>query len=448
MKISYIKFLYSESDNIFNNYLVCDLYNNCKIPGNSNHLANQDKIKSVLNLSVGNGHVIVFPEKFISSIHKSGSIRKNFYSEFSDTFTSEQVSVVSKGIIRNHVQKALEYLFHKRGLPFVHLWFYPDGARNIFSFRIDTDMGSKEDIISLDDLLQDYNIPATWFVETKSSQKWIDLFLKLNNQEISYHCYRHKNFFSNKKNAENIAIGLKVLKDAGIKPKGYAAPYGEWNNKIAGAIDSFSFLYSSEFGFAYDTLPLFPYCRNGFSKTLQIPIHPVSIGRLHWGGHSEENMLKYFSRIIEQKLLFNEPVILYTHPFEKRLKVFEKVFESIINYNAEISKDINSGTKKIRILTFSDYAEWWKKRLTVKWSAEVKNNKVFIKGIDADESIKCRAAYPSGENCILSAGDDESFNIEDAGIDFHPLVNPVELRRRTLKMIKHDILGKIRKLKQ
>lgn len=448
LKISYIKFLYSESDELFNNYLICDLYNNCKIPGNANHLANQDKIKSVLKLSVGKGNLIVFPEKFIPSIHKIGSIRKNFYSEFSNSFTSEQVSSVSKGIIRNHVQKALEYLFHKRGLPFVHLWFYPNGARNIFSFRIDTDMGSKEEIDSLNNLLQNYNISATWFVETKSSQSWIDLFSKLNNQEISYHCYRHKNFFSSKKNEENIAKGLKVLENAGIKPKGYAAPYGEWNSKVGEAIDNFNFLYSSEFGFAYDTLPLFPYYKSDFSKTLQIPIHPVSVGRLHWGGHSEENMVKYFSGIIDQKLLFNEPIILYTHPFEKRLNVFEKVFESIINYNIEISKVNNSIIKKIPILTFSEFTEWWKKRLAVKWSAEVKNGKVFIDSINADESIKCRAIYPSGENCILSATKDESLKIEEEKIEFHPLVNPDGLRKRTVKMIKYDILGYIRKLKQ
>ena len=448
LKISYTKFLYSESDELFYNFLICDLYNNCKIPGNSNHLENQNKIKSVLDLPVGKGNLIVFPEKFVSSIHKSGSIRKNFYSEFSIDYTSEQVALVTKGVIRLHIEKALEYLFHKRGLPFVHLWFYPYGARNIFSLRIDTDMGSKEEINSLFSLLQNYNISATWFVETKSSQNRIELFSKLYNQEISYHCYRHRNFLSYKKNMENIEIGLKILENAGIKSQGYASPYGEWNKTIARAVDNFDFLYSSEFSFAYDSLPLYPYFKSDFSKVMQIPIHPVSIGRLYWGGHSEDNMVKYFLGIIRQKLLFNEPIILYTHPFEKKLNVFAKVFETIISYNLENKKGINSVIKKIPILTFSEFAEWWNKRLAVKWSAEEKNGKVLISAINPDASIRWRAIYPSGEKYILSEAEDDMINIDKDKFEFHPNVNPYELRRRSLRMIKYDIIGKIRKLKQ
>ena len=448
MKISFIKFLYSESDVLFDDNLICDLYNHCKIPANSNHLENQDKIKSVLTLSVGKGNLVVFPEGFVSLVHRSGLIRKNFYSPFSNDFTSEQVSKVSKGEIRIHIQKALVYLFHKRGLPFVHLWFYPEGVRNIFSFRIDTDMGTEEEINSLNNLLQNYSIPATWFVETKSAQNRIESFLKLKNQEISYHCYRHKTFLSYKKNEENIEKGLKILGKTGINPKGYAAPYGKWNRTIAKAIDKFDFLYSSEFGFAYDSLPLFPYYNAGFSKTLQIPIHPVSVGRLKWGGHSEENMIKYFFSVIEQKLFFNEPVILYTHPFEKRLKVFEKVFERILNYNRENS-GINETVKaKIPILTFSEYAEWWKKRLAVNWSTEEINGKIVIKADNPDETVKWRALYPSGDKYILSAVNNEMVKIEDEKNESLQPFSPHELRKRTFQMIKYDIIGQLRKLKQ
>ncbi len=448
LKLSYIKFLYSESDKLFNNYLVCDLYNHCKIPANGNHLDDQEKMKSVLTLSVGKGNLAVFPEGFISLIHKSRAIRKNFYSEFSNQFTSERVAVVSKGIIRIHIQKAIEYLFHKRGLPFVHLWFHPDGAINIFSFRIDTDMGTEEEINSLNKLLQDYDIPATWFVETKSSQDRIELFSNLKNQEISYHCYRHKNFLSYKKNVENIKKGLTILKNAGIKPKGYASPYGEWNNTVAKAIDNFNFLYSSEFGFAYDTLPLYPYYNSYFSKAIQIPIHPVSVGRLHWGGHSEENMIKYFFSIIENKLFLDEPIIFYTHPFEKRLNVFEKVFERIHFYNRENSISNDSLNGKIPILSLSEYAEWWKKRLAVKWSAEEKDGEVFISTNNSDESFKFVATYPSGEKYFLSTIKDKKVKIEKKKDELQTVVNLHKLRKKTLQMIKYDIIGQIRKLKQ
>ena len=444
-----MKFLCSKSGKLFNNYLICDLYNRSKIAENANHLENQNKENCVLEFSVGKGKVIVFPEGSVSLIHNNSTIRKNFYSEFSKEYTSERVAKVSKGVIRIHIQKALEYLFQKRNLPFVHLWFFPGDAKNIFCFRVDTDMGSREEIISLNNLLQDFNIPSTWFVETKSSESWIKLFSELDNQEIAFHCYKHKTFLSYKKIEGDVQTGLKILESVGIKPKGYAAPYGKWNETIAKVIDNFGFLYSSEFDFAYDALPLYPFYKSTFSKALQIPIHPVSVGRLHWGGHSEENMVKYFLNIIEQKLFLNEPVILYTHPFEKRLKVFEKVFKQIKEFDPG-----KSANQEISILTFSKYAEWWKKRLSINWNAEVKDGKVFISASNMDESIKCRVNYPSGEKTLLSLNQDEENKIEEDNFEFHnsfpkdPWYNPNELRRKNLQMVKYDIIGILRKLKQ
>lgn len=445
LKYSYLKFLYTGADNIFNNSLVCDLYKGSKVSRKANHLENQNNENSILDFSIGKGNVIVFPEGFVSFIHQSGAIRKNFYSPFSSEYTSEQVSRVSKGVIRIHVQKALEYLFHKRNLPFVHLRFFPNDAKNIFSFRVDTDLGTKEEIISLNDLLQNFNITATWFVETKSSQEWIRLFSELKNQEIAYHCYRHRIFLSYEKNVKDIKTGLKVLDNAGIKPKGYAAPYGSWTKTIARVVDKFNFIYSSEFGFAYDALPFYPFYNSVFSKALQIPIHPVSAGRLHWSGHSEENMINYFLNVIERKLIFDEPVILYTHPFEKRLNVFEKVFERIISFNSGSTQSIS---QKIPILTFSEYAEWWKKRLDINWDAEDRAGKVFILTSNEDKSVKCRVIYPSGDKTILSLSNNEEKKVEEEKIEFNPSYNPNELRKKTLKMIKYDILGKLRKLKQ
>ena len=444
-----MKFLCSKSGKLFNNYLICDLYNRSKIAENANHLENQNKENCVLEFSVGKGKVIVFPEGSVSLIHNNSTIRKNFYSEFSKEYTSERVAKVSKGVIRIHIQKALEYLFQKRNLPFVHLWFFPGDAKNIFCFRVDTDMGSREEILSLNNLLQDFNISSTWFVETKSSESWIKLFSELDNQEIAFHCYKHKTFLSYKKIEGDVQTGLKILESVGIKPKGYAAPYGKWNETIAKVIDNFGFLYSSEFDFAYDALPLYPFYKSTFSKALQIPIHPVSVGRLHWGGHSEENMVKYFLNIIEQKLFLNEPVILYTHPFEKRLKVFEKVFKQIKEFDPG-----KSANQEISILTFSRYAEWWKKRLSINWNAEVKDGKVFISASNMDESIKCRVNYPSGEKTLLSLNQDEENKIEEDNFEFHnsfpkdPWYNPNELRRKNLQMVKYDIIGILRKLKQ
>ena len=272
-------------------------------------------------------------------------------------------------------------------------------------------------------------------METRSLEKMINLFSEFNGQEIAYHCYRHKTFLSYQKNEEDVNKGLGILKSAGINPKGYAAPYGKWNKTIAKVTDDFNFVYSSEFGFAYDSLPLYPYYNSSFTKALQIPIHPVSVGRLHWGGHSEENMTNYFYNIIEQKLFFDEPIILYTHPFEKGLKVFEKVFERI------------KGLQKIPNLTFLEYAGWWKKRLNVNFNVEEKDGKVFVYAENKDDSVKCRISYPSGEKTLLPLSDGDEIKMTKNNLEMKSY-DPNELRKRTFQMLKYDIIGKLRKLKQ
>lgn len=433
-KSSYLKFIYSENSDIFYNYFICDLYKRSKIARDANHLENQKNNPAVLHVKKGKGNLIVFPDNFVSALYDKRIIRKNFYSNYSEKYTSERVSKVSKGIIKIHIQKALEYLFHIKDLPFVHLWNFPNGEKNIFAFRIDTDFGTREEIKSLYKLLEEYKIPAAWFIETRSSQNWIRLFNEFENQEIAYHCYRHKNFTSYKKDKDDFETGLKILRDAGINPNGYAAPYGEWNEIVGRLSNEFNFLYSSEFGFAYDALPFYPLLNNSLSNVLQIPIHPISVGRLHWGGHTEENMIKYYFEVIDNKLFVNEPIFLYTHPFEKRLNVFKEVFKKI--------KEIN-----IPLLTLSEYAEWWRKRITLTWNAKMQNDKIIINS-NADQSMRCRVIYPSKKNVFLSFNSDKEDIFENNKNFSKYTFYPVELRKKTLRMIRHDVLGKLRKMKQ
>ena len=145
-------------------------------------------------------------------------------------------------------------------------------------------------------------------------------------------------------------------------------------------------------------------------------------------------MVKYFFSIIEQKLFLDEPIIFYTHPFEKRLNVFEKVFEKIHCF-------------KIPILTLSEFAEWWKKRLDVKWQVDEKDGVVLITSDNSDESIRWMASYPSGEKIILSTNQDK-IKLDEKKDEIQLGINPHELRKKTLQMIKYDILGVIRKIKQ
>ncbi len=84
--------------------------------------------------------------------------RKNFYTEYGNVETNERVAQVSKGAIVHLIKNALENLYHHRNLPFINLWQFPNGKKSIFSFRVDTDFGTYDQLSQLNKLFQENNI--------------------------------------------------------------------------------------------------------------------------------------------------------------------------------------------------------------------------------------------------------------------------------------------------
>lgn len=431
-----INFICAKSDKVFKIESICDVYKDCLIPKAANHLPNQANHNTTLSIQIGKGKAIIFPSGFTSLLTNHTILRKNFYSEYTLKETNERVAAVSKGIIYHHIKNALEHLFHFRRLPFINLWQFSEGEKNIFLFRIDTDFGSPQQINMLYKVCEENNISATWFVETKSIEKQTAVFSEFNNQEIGLHCYRHRNFLSYKKNYENIIKGIEILSKAGISPLGFAAPYGEWNERLNKAVADCNFQYSSEFGYAYDCLPFFPYFDSKFSTVMQIPIHPMSVGRLRWGGHNEDSMLKYFFSIIEEKISLQEPIALYTHPGEEKFRLLEEIFRKINSYN-------------VKSVTFIEFSDWWKERISFKWEAAYQDGEIKLRYEKENNRIWVRIVLPGGEVFLSPINDlNKKIKIEEARLTKDYKVPPYNLRKKTFRMIRHDILSKYRKLKQ
>lgn len=436
-EFQYIKYLYSKNDDVFYDLPACDLFSNCYIPKNSNSLVNQNGGNVVLSIEQGRGKAIIFPSGFTAQILDTHIKRKNFYSEWGHKETDERVAKISKGAIKHYVQSALENLYKHRNLPFVNLWHFPNGEKNIFGFRVDTDFGSKDDLKELYNVCKKNNINATWFVETLSGVERLDEFIRFKNQEIALHCYRHKIFKSYSDNFSDISKGLNILKRIGQDVKGYAAPFGEWNNNLCKALGDKKFNYSSEFAYAYDALPLFPYCDDNLSGVLQVPIHPVSPGRLYWGGHDDNGIFNYYNKIIDEKLNLYDPLFLYTHPAEKRFSIFDKIFSKINSLN-------------IPSITFNNYAEWWKKRNSTKFMSTFEDGKININAGQADNSIWKRIVFTNGEVFLSQLND--NLNVKMKKIDL-PKYDPCledklkSIKTTTLRMLWHDYLFRYRKMK-
>ena len=383
----WVEYLLADTRDVFSNVSLLDLGAEARIPKEANHLRTQTDVHAVSAGPLGGGYAVIFPFDVAEVITDSRAAHKNFYAE-RDRLPTERVSLVNKGELHHILHDALKYLHHARNLSYVHAWYFPDGGRNVFAFRIDTDKGTRDEIDALYHVAVGHDVKMSWFLDVKSHEDWLHHFAFLGGQEIGIHCYEHQVYSSYDENLKNISKAKLQLERAGISSSGFSAPFGSWNMELAKAIDKIGFEYSSEFSYAYDTLPLYPTNRDMFFYALQVPIHPICIGSLKRSGYSESHMNEYFRRVIDSKLTRNEPLFFYHHPTHHSYDVMKFIFQYI--------EDLG-----IANLTMLEYARWWKKRLQGNPSASIAHDKVEIDRGNLDDSVWMRIIRPDGREAVV-----------------------------------------------
>ncbi|MGE5861948.1 MAG: hypothetical protein ACM34J_15390 [Ignavibacteria bacterium] len=364
----------------FNTFDLLDIFNSSII----------NKYEPVTTLErEGCGTIAHIPFPVNEVITKINHKRKNFYFR-SERLPNEVVRLQSLGSIRRFLFSVLEFLHHRRGIPFIHTWFFPRNVPSVFTFRIDSDKGSRDEIDDLYKLLDRFEIPGSWFLDVKSHEEWMSYFKIFHNQELGIHCYEHATYNSFEKNFNNFFKAAEILKKNNIEFKGFAAPLGRWNYFINDAAEKIGFTYSSEFGFDYDNLPSFPWLSQRFSNILQLPVHPICAGSMRRVQFSKEQMLEYFIDYIQKQIDLREPVCLYHHPTHHYNEVFESVFGYINRQN-------------IIKLSYSQYAEWWIKRLSAKprfiW--DITNKNIHAETSGTNEDVWYRVCLPGNKEVIL-----------------------------------------------
>ncbi len=378
----FIRYLLSDPTSHFSNVGLVDVQARCRVAWNANQMRTDRNSFGVHSGLFNNGHIIVLPFDASNLVHDNGTSLMSFYSP-ERRLPFEQVSTVSRGGIRKLVSRSLEILHHHRGIPYVHLWYYPRDAQSVFAFRVDTDSGRPSEIDELYRLVSSRGIPTSWFVDVKNQQLYLSMFAAMEHQEIGIHCFEHKIFDTGDQAVTDIRLAQRILADAGMKPEGFAAPFGVWRPSLARATQSCGFLYSSEFGYDYDNLPSFPHLGRDTSDVLQIPVHPISIGSLRRQGYSEERMMRYFDFIAGMKLAVRDPLIFYHHPKNGHLTVLSHLFEIV-------------RSPRIVPMYFGEYAHWWKRRLKIRPRAEWSGSMLHVNAEHGPESCWLRISRPDG----------------------------------------------------
>jgi hypothetical protein len=354
-------------------------------------------------LPFGNGVIATVPFDLDSVIRDTRAKRK-FFSSPVAPLPSERVSRVPRGRLRLMTHSLLEALHLARGLHYVHLWYFPERLTGVFGLRIDTDHSVREEVQALYSLLKECKFPASWFLHVKAHVGWIRDFVSMEGHEIGVHCYEHQVYRASGLDRQGIAKARDFMLGVGLVPEGFAAPYGFWSDDLPWDLEELGFLYSSEFGFDYDNLPSFPLSRGGLSAVLQVPVHPISPGSLVRDGYKEADMVRYYTAVMDRKLVVNEPFFLYTHPGDGHFDLLRNLFD-------RVDRDSTG------ILTFSEYVNWWLERERILKTIDItlEGDEIEIRSESEESSTRVRAAVirPGGNWSLVHLRNREDLRVLD-----------------------------------
>lgn len=309
-------------------------------------------------------------------------------------YPSEVVSKINKAKLRKEVIASIKSYCFSKGLPYIHLWYYPAPYKTAFAFRVDSDGYERESFFNVFQIAQKHGMRMSWFIDVGAQRENLDDAVSIYQagQEVQLHCYKHQTYPDFQQNYENIKKGKEILEKSRIPVAGFVAPFGSWNLGLNEALEKLGFLYSSEFSLSYDDLPFYPIVNGRVSKVLQIPIHPICIGTLIEAGYTADEMKEYFRRVIDSKLTERAPILLYGHPIA-RMNKYPDVVDFIFSYIKQ--------KENVWYLTFNEFAKWWIERLAIDFRAIFHNDNLIIESNNVDERFLLRIEASNSQEAFI-----------------------------------------------
>lgn len=320
----------------------------------------------VCHQSVGKGHCLFSGAPLPRLLTVLGDTLRTF-SPFSAV--TERVAMVDKAKIARLLVGTMQRAADLAGMPYPHLWYYPDGAPSVFGFRIDVDGVYPPRLEEISRAAADVGLPLSIFANKNMCANDLPSLRKIHHlHEIGNHAAVHNLYDDESSNLSNVRI-CKVWLDSESIPNGpwFAAPRGMWNVTLGMALEKLGYEYSSDFGLDYDGLPFFPRYQGRRLNLLQVPIHPWSVERAFV--FSEENsceepgieeVLGYWKTVASFQINVHQPAFFYSHPQrfgEMAVRVLPALKEHCERDGA-------------RVTTLARYSAWWKMRDSVRFEAE------------------------------------------------------------------------------
>jgi hypothetical protein len=360
-----------EEDGDFASIGILDIEKAGDIPREAQFLRGDDGTHVVQAGELAGGHVVFLPFDPSVSMEDARAAVRQFHAR-QDRLPWERVALAAKGEVRHLIRLSLQYLHHVRGIPYVHLWYFPDGAPTVLGLRVDTDGASHTDILNQYAVSTAHSVGCSWFVDVGRARDMLRVFRSMEGQEFGAHCYRHEVHTDRARTFEDLRLAKTAMGHAGLAPRGCAAPYGFWSQGFARATKELGFEYSSEFAYAYDTLPFVPHLEDTTEAPLQVPVHPVCPGTLRRIGADEGTIVEYFEERIRTSIARREPLFLYHHPSHRSWRAI----------GSSIERALERGALPLLLIR---YAEWWKERTTLRLDISLEGDILFVAGLTPEK---------------------------------------------------------------
>ena len=398
--------------------------------------------RAILATPAGSGYWILLPFEVRKVLSSVASGPKQFPAD-TPRLPYDTVARTGRGEVRRLVANCLKFLLARKSLPYVHLASVPGGLSphgdcpqgSAFAFRVDTDFCPRRELEAVARLADRVGMKFSWYVNVGAHKAHLDLFADLARQghDIQLHCQRHIVYPDYKRNLDNFRRGKEAMDSAGIGPVGVVAPFGEWNAHLNRALERLGFEYSSEFCLAYDDLPFRPVVGERLSKVLQVPVHPICLGRLVAARANAAQMADYFRSVIDLQVARREPCFLYDHP--QRIAQFSDLLADVLHYAKERCGSVT---------TMTEFARWWQRREKFAWSARMSDGQLVIQ---AKESANDLAVVVEQENryAVVPAGPGR-YSLD--ALEWHALPEPVRFDPRSLAARKPSLLLHARSLQR
>lgn len=428
-----LRWVAPETDSpLFRNVGIVDLEASGSLPKEANVGFTDSGTRAVEANPAGSGYRVLLPFDVTGVLSDTSSGPRQFPAG-TPRFPFDTVARVSRGEVRRLVANSLRLLLERKGLPYVYLAPVPGPAASTFAFRVDTDFCPRRELEAVARLADRADMKLSWFVNVGAHRRHLDLFADLARQghDIQLHCLRHSVYPDYKRNFDNFRRGRDAMADAGLNPVGVVAPFGEWNLNLNRAFEELGLEYSSEFCLAYDDLPFRPVVEGRLGKVLQVPVHPICLGRLVAARANEKQIAAYFRSLIDLQVARREPCFLYDHP--ERIVEFSNLLADVLAYGRE-----RCGAAT----TMTAYARWWQKREQCKWSATT-SDKVLQVAAKADASTVSVVVEQGGSFAVLPAG---SGRYDLAELTWRPLPEAIPFNPDSLESRKPSPLLRAKNL--